>query len=165
MTFLPAVLGRQISEAGFDAKLGQWVCCLGGVAILPMAIVALVRHPGTRSDFFVGLVLAFVMALLLLMLGTLARHVDLLKIPVRARWAEFLCYLASVGVLLRGIQSLATIGGSPAQVTLGVLAVGSLSLAVLDLGMLTTVARALRTGERSGPTGAAESMAGAPVVS
>jgi hypothetical protein len=165
MTFLPSWLRRPISEAGFDAKMGQLVCYLAGFALLPTAIVALVRHPGSRPDFFVGLGLAIVLALLLLMLGVLCRHVNLLKISTRARWVEFLCDLACIGVMIGGIRFLATIGGSPAQVTLGVLVVGALSLSVVTFGMLTTVARALRTSEGSGPRGAAESTPGAPVVS
>ncbi|SIO58234.1 hypothetical protein SAMN05444166_5601 [Singulisphaera sp. GP187] len=145
MRFLPSVLRRQLSGAEFDAKLGQWVCCLAGVVILPLSVVALVRHPGSRSDFFVGLGVAFVLALLLLMLGMLVRRIDLLKLPARARWAEYLGDLACLGVMIGGIRFVATLGGSPAQVTLGILVVGSLSLAVLVFGMLTTVARALRT--------------------
>lgn len=166
MADLSSVLRRRISEPWFDAKMGQWVCCLGGVAILPMALVALVRHSGSRSDLYVGLGMAFVCALLLIILGPLVRHVDSFKLPARARWVEFVSYGAAVGVLFGGIRLLATIGGSPAQVTLGLLVVSSLSLAILDFGMMTTLTRALGTREGSAPTtGATESTAGTPVVS
>ncbi|WP_406694922.1 hypothetical protein V5E97_28160 [Singulisphaera sp. Ch08] len=145
MLFLPSVLRRQVSGAVFDAKMGQLVCYLAALALPPMAIVAMVRHSGSRSEFFIGLGLALVIALLFVMLGGISRHIDLMGVPLRARCVEILCYFAGVGVLVGGIRSLATIGGSPAQITLGVLVSVSLSLTVLVLGMLATVTRTLRT--------------------
>lgn len=147
MAFLPSVFSRPICKAEVEAKVGQLLCSLGGLGLVPIAVVALVRHAGNRSDFFVGLGMAFVLALLLIMLGVLTRHVTLLKIPAQARWVEFLSYLAGIGVMIGGIRALAAIGGSPAQITLGLLTVMSLSLAVLSFGMLTSVARTLRIRE------------------
>jgi hypothetical protein len=144
MTNLARVLGRRVSETRFDARMGQLACYLAGFAILPMATIALVRHSASRPDVGLGLGLALLLALLCIMLGTLCRHVDLLNVPARARWAEFLCDFACAGLLIGGIRLLAAIGGSPAQVTLGVLLVGSLSMAVLVFGILTTVLRSLR---------------------
>lgn len=144
MMGLPSVLRRRVSEPGFDARIGQLVCSLGGLAILPMAAVALVRHSASRSDFMLGLGLGVLLALLFIMLGMLCRRLVLLELPARARWAEFLCDIAGVGLLIGGILAVAALGGSPVQVTLGVLLVSSLSLAVLLFGMLTTVLRSLR---------------------
>jgi hypothetical protein len=144
MAFLVRVFRRRLSEAGFDARMGQLACYLAGFAILPMATIALVRHSASRADVVLGLGLALVSALLFVMLGTLCRHVDSLNVPAQARWAEFLCDFACVGLFIGGIRLFAAIGGSPAQVTLGVLMVVSLSIAVLLLGMLTTVIRSLR---------------------
>jgi hypothetical protein len=144
MTSLMGVLRRLVSERELVAKMGQLACYLAGFAILPMATIALVRHSAGRPGVVLGLGLALVLALLCIVLGTLCRHVDLLNLPARARRAEFLCDFACGGLLIGGMRLLAAIGGSPAQVTLGVLLVGSLSIAVLVFGMLTTVIRSLR---------------------
>ena len=78
-------LSHRLTGEPFDARAGQLACVLGGISILPVAILALVRHPGSQAEFLLGL--------------------------------------------------------SPVQVTLGLLLIGSLSLAILVVGMMTTVVR------------------------
>ena len=84
--------------------------------------------------------------LLLVMLGMLSRHVGGIgeKAAVRARVPEFASYVVCVGILIAGIKSLAGLGLSPVQITLGLLLVCSLSLAVLVVGMMSTVVRSLK---------------------
>ena len=85
-------------------------------------------------------------ACLLVMLGMLCRHFvgfrD--KVALRSRWPEFASIVGSIGVLITGFQALAGLGLTPVQVTLGLLLICSLSLAVLVLGMMTTVIRSLK---------------------
>ena len=45
---------------------------------------------------------------------------------------------------MTGIMSLAGLGLTPVEITLGLLLIGSLSLAIVVLGMMTTVVRSLK---------------------
>jgi hypothetical protein len=138
-------LNHRLTGEPLDARVGQLACILGGIAILPLAVVALVRHPGSRAESLLGLGLAGLVALLCVMLGMLCRHSVGLrdKVSLRSRWPEFASYVVCFGVLMTGIMSLADLGLTPVQITLGLLLIGSLSLAFLVLGMMTTVVRAL----------------------
>jgi hypothetical protein len=82
------------------------------------------------------------MALLFGMLGMLCRHIG--QRATWSRWREFASYCACLGIMIMGIRSLADLGLSPIQVTLGLLLLCSVSLAVLVLGMMTTVVRSLK---------------------
>jgi hypothetical protein len=66
------------------------------------------------------------------------------KWSLGSRWPEFASYAACIGLLILGIRWLAGLGLTPSQVTLGLLLTCSLSLAVLVLGMMTTLVRSLR---------------------
>jgi hypothetical protein len=147
MTMKPILvaLNHRLTGEPFDARVGQLACILGGIAILPLAVVALVRHPGSRADFLVGLGLAGVVALLCVMLGMLCRHAVGLggEIAIRSRLPEFASYVVCFGVLITGIMSLAGLGLTPVQITLGLLLIGSLSLSIVVLGMMNTVVRSL----------------------
>jgi hypothetical protein len=126
--------------------VGELLGYLGGMAIVPMAVVALSRHPGSRADFLFGIGLAGLMALLFVMLGMLSRQVAEFggKVALRSRWPEFSSYVACIGFMIAGIRSLAGLGLTPVQITLGLLLICSLGLAVLVLGMMTTVVRSLK---------------------
>jgi hypothetical protein len=138
-------LNHRLTGESFDARVGQLACILGGIAIFPLAVVALVRHPGSRAEFLLGLGLAGLVALLCVMLGVLCRHAVGLggRVPIGLRWPEFASYVVCFGVLMTGITSLAGLGLTPVQITLGLLLIGSLSLAIVVLGMMTTVVRSL----------------------
>lgn len=146
MQAIRTALGHQLSDESLDARLGQLVCFLGAVAFIPTAVVALVRHPGTRSDFLLGLGLACLAGSLLAVLGTLCRRMTGLrhKPPFRSRWPEFSSYAASIWLLVQGTRWLSGLGLTPAQITVGLLLTCSLSLAVVVLGMMTTLVRALQ---------------------
>ncbi len=139
-------LNYRLTGEPFDARVVQLICSLGGIAIVPVAVVALVRHPGSRADFLLGLGLAVLLALLCVMMGILCRHAVGLgdKVALRSRWPEFASYVACVGVLITGILSLAGLGLTPVQVTLALLLICSLSLAVVVLGGMTTVVRLVK---------------------
>jgi len=139
-------LNYRLSGEPFDARVGELIGYLAGLAIVPVAVLALVRHPGSRADFLLGVGLAGLMALLFVMLGMLSGRVcgfgD--KVALRSRWPEFASYVACIGVMIPGIRSLAGLGLTPVQITLGLLLICSLGLAVLVLGMMTTVVRSLK---------------------
>jgi len=139
-------LNHRLTGEPFDNRLGQWISYLAGIAFVPVAVVALVRHPGIRADFLLGLGLAGLVALLLMMLGLLCPHVGGFKdkAALRSRWFEFTCYVACLGIMITGVRSLAGLGLTPVQVTLALLLLCSLSLAVLLLGMMTTLVRSLK---------------------
>jgi hypothetical protein len=136
-------LNYRLSGSPFDARVGQLIGYLAGMAIVPMAVLALVRNPGSRADFLLGVGLAGLMALLFVMLGMIHGQVVSLgnKVAPRSRWPEFASYIACIGFMITGIRSLASLGLTPAQITLGLLLICSLSLAVLVLGMMSTVVR------------------------
>jgi hypothetical protein len=138
-------LNHRITGEPFDCRVGHLACILGGIAILPLAVVALVRHPGSRAEFLLGLGLAGLVALLYVMLGMLCRHLVRLggKVAIRSRWPEFASYVICFGVHITGITSLAGLSLTPVQITLGMLLIGSLSLAIVVIGMMTTVVRSL----------------------
>jgi len=137
---------HRLTGKPFDTRVGQVIGYLAGITIVPVAVVALVRHHGSRADFLLGLGLAGQLALLFVMLGMLCRHVEGFgdKVSLRSRWPEFVSYVACVGVMIPGVWSLAGLGLTPAQVTLGLLLICSLSLAELVLGMMTTLVRSLK---------------------
>lgn len=139
------VLKCRVGSAELDARFSQLTCALSGIAILPMAVIALNRNSANRVEFGLGLGLALAIALHLLMLGILASRVDRVGTPVLARWPEFSSGFASLGLLIGGLRYLTTLGGTPAEITLGVLLVSLLSVVVLVLGMLTTVLRSPRS--------------------
>jgi hypothetical protein len=146
MNPIRTVLSYRLSDESLDLCLGQVACYLGAVAIVPMSVVALVKHPGTRVDFLFGLGLACLVGLLCAILGTLCRRGmgSQGRLSVRSRWPEFASYAACLVLMVQGIRSLAGLGLTPAQVTIGLLLTCSLSLAVLVLGMMTTLARSLK---------------------
>ena len=78
-----------------------------------MAVLALVRHPGSRAEFLLGLGLACLMALLFVMLGMLCRQAvglgDKVAIAVTMARVRQLCRSASA-VMITGILSLAGLG-------------------------------------------------------
>jgi len=139
-------LNHRLTGELLDARVGELACILAGIAILPMAVLALVRHPGSRAEFLLGLGLAGLVALLCVMLGMLCRHAVGLggKVAIRSRWPEFASYVVCFSVLMTGIMSLAGLGLTPVQVTLALLLICSLSLAILVLGMMTTLVRSLK---------------------
>ena len=139
-------LNHRLTGEPFDARVGQLACILGGIAILPLAVVALVRNPGSRAEFLLGLGLAAQVAFLCVMLGLLCRHAlgSGGKVAIWSRWPEFASYVVCFGVLITGITSLAGLGLTPVQITLGLLLISSLSIAMVVLGMMTTVVRSLR---------------------
>ena len=139
-------LNYRLTGEPFDSQVAQLACILAGMAIVPEAVVALVRHPGSRADFLLGFGLACLMALLFVMLGMLCRHTVGLgdKLALRSRWPEFTSYVICMAVMITGIMSLAGLGLTPVQITLGLLLLCSLGLAVLVLGMMTTVVRSLK---------------------
>jgi hypothetical protein len=139
-------LNYRLTGEPFDTRVGQLIGYLAGISIVPVAVVALVRHPGSQADFLLGLGLACLMALLFVMLEMLCGHIvgfgD--KVTIRSRWPEFASYVACLGIMITGVGSLAGLVLTPVQVTLGLLLLCSLSLAVLVLGMMTTVVRSLK---------------------
>jgi hypothetical protein len=137
------ILAFSLSSNSFDARLGQLACSLAGIAIIPLAAMAIQKHAGSRADIFLGLGSACLLGLLCVMLGMLCRrNVELqAKVTLRSRWPEFASYLGCLGILVAGIGHLADLGMSPAQITLGLLVTGSLSIAVLVLGMTTILVR------------------------
>jgi len=139
-------LNYRLSDAPFDSRVGELIGYLAAMLIVPMAVLALVRNPGSRADFLLGLGLAGLMALLFVMLGMISGQVVGLgdKVALRSRWPEFASYVACIGFMITGIRSLAGLGLTPAQITLGLLLICSLGLAVLVLGMMTTVVRSLK---------------------
>ena len=139
-------LNYRLTDEPCDTRVVQIIGYLAGMGIVPLAVVALVRHPGSRADFLLGLGLAGLLALLCVILGMLCRHFvgfrD--KVALRSRWPEFASIVGSIGVIITGFQSLAGLGLTPVQITLGLLLICSLGIAVLVLGLLTTVVRSLK---------------------
>lgn len=146
MNTLRTLLEFRLSEDSLDARLGQLACSLAGMAIIPVAAVAIIRHGGSRADIFLGFGLACLLGLLIILLGMLCRRnvESQAKVTLRSRWPEFASYLGCFGTLVAGIGLLPDLGMSPAQITLGLLVTGSLSIAVLVLGMTTTLVRSPR---------------------
>jgi hypothetical protein len=143
MRIARTLLSHRFTSESFDCHVGLAVAFLGGLAMIPMAFIALMKHPGTRLDFLIGLALACLVGLLLVKLGTLARRIVVSagNIPAKSRWPEHASYVGCIGLMIAGMRWLPPLGLSPVQVTLGVLLVCSLSLAVLVLGMMSTLVR------------------------
>jgi hypothetical protein len=146
MKIIRISLSHRLSDDTLDSRLGQLACSLAGIAIVPVAGVALIRHPGSRADFLLGIGLAGLLGLLCMMLGMLCRRStgwrD--KVTLRSRWPEFVSYLGCIGLLIAGVWSLSDLGLAPVEVVLGLLLIGSLSLAVLVAGMMSTHIRSLK---------------------
>src|SRR4051812_31995478 len=108
MKIIRIALGHRLSHEALDAKLGQLACYLAAITIVPVAMVALIRHPGSRADFFLGIGLAGLLSLLCMLLGALCRRSvgwrD--KVAPRSRWPEFLSYFTSIWLLIAGTRSL-----------------------------------------------------------
>jgi hypothetical protein len=146
MKTIRRILEFRLGNDSFDARLGQLACSLVGIAILPVAAVAILKHAGSRADILLGFGLACLLGLLCILLGMLCRRNAELrgKVTPGSRWTEFASYLGCFGTLVAGIGLLSDLGMSPAQITLGLLVTGSLSIAVLVLGMTTTLVRSPR---------------------
>ncbi len=137
------LLSHSFTSESFDCHVGLAAAYLGGLAMIPMALIALRKHPGGRLDFLIGLGLACLLGFLLVTLGTLARRIVVSAghVPAKSRWPEYASYVGCMGLMVAGMRSLPTLSLSPVQITLGVLLVCSLSLAVLVLGMMSTLVR------------------------
>jgi 4-amino-4-deoxy-L-arabinose transferase-like glycosyltransferase len=137
-------LGGRVCSGAFESRAGRLVCYLAGVAIVPMARLALVRNAGNRVEFVLGMGLAVLVGLLCVMLGLVCGEAAAAaKVPVRTRWPEFACYIVSIGLLVLGIFSLERFAMTPAQIVLALLVYCALSLGVVVLGMLTTLLRSV----------------------
>lgn len=147
MKTIRIALNRPLSSRSLDARLGPLACYLAAVAIVPTSVVALIRHPGSQADLIFGLALTGLLSLLLMSLGMLVgmfcrRNLGLREgISLRSRWTEIASFPACIALFVLGIRWLTGLGLSPAQVTLGLLMTCSLSLAVLVLGLTTSVVR------------------------
>ncbi len=146
MKLIRIPLNYRIAPDPFDRRVGQLIVTVAGIAILPVAVIALIRHPGSRADFLLGVGLAGLVALLMMMLAMLCPHVGGFKdkAALRSRWFEVASYVACAGIMITGVRSLAGLGLTPVQVTLALLVVCSLSMAVLVLGMMTTLVQSLK---------------------
>jgi hypothetical protein len=146
MKLLRTLLEFRLSEDSFDARLGQLACSFAGIAIIPVAAVAILKHAGSRADVLLGFGLACLVGLLLIVLGMLCRRNTELrgKVTPGSRWPEVASYFGCWGILVAGIGLLPDLGMSLAQITLSLLVTSSLSIAVLVLGMTTTLVRSLR---------------------
>ncbi len=106
-----------------------------------MTILALIRNQGGRPEFLLGVGLAIVAGLIFLAMGRVIRQgvVRLAKLPMRRRWAEFGSYLGCLGLLVGGIGALPSLGLSPSGIVLVLLLDSALSIAVLVLGMMSSL--------------------------
>lgn len=136
-----AVLGHRLSSEAADARFSLATCVIAGVAIVPLAIVALLRNHSGPAEFLLGVGLALVSSVIFLMMGLVSRAIAtrINQVPWRRRGAEFLSYLAGPGLLIGGLCTLPTLGLTPAGIVLMLLLLASLSIAVLVLGMMTTL--------------------------
>ncbi len=136
-----SLLGTRLSTEAFDARLALVACTLAGVGIVPMAMIALIRNQGGRAEVLLGIGLALVAGLMFLMMGFVIRQgaTRMSKVPLRRRWAEFASYLGGIGLLVGGYSAIPSLGLSPAGIVLMLLLVSALSVAVLVLGMMSTL--------------------------
>jgi Resolvase, N terminal domain len=127
----------------FDARLVQLACYFAGIGIIPVGWTAIIKHAGSRADILLGSGMLCLLSLLCILLGMLShRNIGLQgKLEPRARWPEFASYPGCFGTLVAGIGLLSDLGVSPAQITLGLLVTGSMSISVLALGMTMTLVR------------------------
>lgn len=135
-----SLFSRSLTSDALDGRVGQFACTLAGIALVPTAIVALVRHPGNRAEFFFGVGLAIVAGFLCVMLGMLCRHNVAAKtsITVRSRVIEFASYAGAVTLLVGGILWVPTFAPTAAGVTLALLLICTLSLTAVLFGMMTS---------------------------
>ncbi|QDV35549.1 hypothetical protein [Tautonia plasticadhaerens] len=140
-TTIRSLLGLRLGTETFDARVALVACSLAGVAIVPLATLALLRNHGGRAEVLLGIGLAIVAGLIFLTMGLIIRHGvnRLSKVPLRRRRAEFACYLGGVGLLIGGFRALPALGLSPAGIVLVLLLVSALSIALLLLGMMSTL--------------------------
>jgi hypothetical protein len=140
------MMGLRLSNDRLDARLAQLVCDLGGLVIIPIAIVAITKHTGSRGDIFLGTGLAGVLGLLCVLMGMLCRRNCELqgKMTLRSRWPELASDVGCLVTLIAGIKRLPQLGMTPAQITLGLLVTCSLSIAMIVFGMTTTLVRSPR---------------------
>jgi hypothetical protein len=71
-----SLMDYRLSTEAFDARLVLWVCSLFGVALVPLAFLALLRNGGGTGDFLIGVGLAVVAVALAAMLGRLLDEAD-----------------------------------------------------------------------------------------
>lgn len=136
-----SLVGARLSTEVFDSRFAQVACSLAGVAIVPMAILALFRNQGGGAEFLLGIGLAIVAGLIFLMMGFVIRLgvTRLSKVPLRRRWVEFVGYLGCLGTMNVGIRALPALGLSPAGIVLGLLVVIAVSNAILLLGYMSNL--------------------------
>jgi hypothetical protein len=145
MKTIRMALGRKLSNDLLDARFVQLLLYFGAVAIVPMSLVALLKHPGSWVDLVFGLGLACLLGALLAISGALIRRLMLAnQRSLRSRRPEIASYAAGIGLLVMGLRWLPGLELNPAQIAVGLLLILSLSFAVMVLGMMTTVARSIK---------------------
>jgi hypothetical protein len=145
MNTIGTVLRWRLSNDAIDGRVAQWVCMLAAVGIVPTSVFAVVKHPGTRVDFLFGVGLACLLGLLCAMLSALCRTAAMAKEQPMIRLVpEFASYGVCIATMIAGIRWLPDLDLTPAQVTIGLMLICALALAVLILGMITSLV-ALKT--------------------
>lgn len=140
MNPLRALGNYRLSSGSFDAVAVQWFCSLGGVAVVPVAVLGVVRQHAGGSDLALGVGLAVLVGFLCVFLGMVSRRIGVSALTMTRR-IEYAGDVACVGVLVAGVGGLACLDLTPVRVIQSVLFVCSLSLAVLVVGMTTTLVR------------------------
>src|SRR4051794_12602695 len=97
-----AVLNRRISGVTFDGRAARLACCAVGVLVVPMALRALARHPGSRAEYLLGVGLAMLVGLLCVMLGLVCGTVAVVgsRVAARARWPEYVSDAVGIGLFV-----------------------------------------------------------------
>lgn len=130
-----------------DAWLSKWGSMAGGLLIVALTPAGLRSQGVGAAEFALGVGLASLACLNLALFGVLARQVHLAwhrgAAPWRARVGEFVGLGIGLGIIAAGFPCMASLALAPAGLLVGWLLVLSTAIAVMSLGLWSTLSRAV----------------------
>jgi hypothetical protein len=143
MTALQRLARLRLHAEPMDVWLSKWGSVAGGVLLLALSALALPALTASRAERLLGMGMATVACSILCLFGVLARRVHLAQHRGAAPWRARIGELAGLAIGLvaggSGLCCLTTLRLAPAGMIIGGLLVTSFALAIMCLGLCSTL--------------------------
>jgi hypothetical protein len=158
MTPLQRLARVPLHAEPIDAWVSKWGSAGGGLLLLALTAVVLPTLTGSRAERLLGIGMAGVACSVLWLFGVLSRRVHLAWHRGAAPWRARVGELAGIGIGLgvggSGLWCLTTLQLAPTGMIIGGLLVTSLVLAIMCLGLCSTLSEAANLPPLQNPAAA-----------
>ncbi len=148
MKALRCAIHLTLNEEPIDAWLSKWGSWTAGLLLVALTAGVLPFQASGQAELLLGIGMASVACSNLFLFGVLSRRVHLAwhrgAVPWRARIGEFLGLGIGIGIAAGGAWCIVTLLLTPAGMLVGGLLVLSMAIAIMCLGLWSTLSRAQR---------------------